>query len=616
MADDDLITFATEEITRIGLIDAGVVEAGFVVRVPQAYPVYDAEYADHIDVIRRWLASDVTNVHPVGRNGMHRYNNQDHSMLTAMLAVENIFGAHHDVWTVNVEAEYHESGHHHGVTPQQSKILDGVSGTGRDVPRLLDRSPLDESSSSGVLGSLAALSRRHTFVRDGFRFGFRNVLNARRRARAVARALSPSALLDHPRVQRASWSLYRFAFSLSKVGWLRRLQFALRDRLSKSRRRVVAVDHLLVGGWNGMSAQRFAEKSGLLLDPSTRLIDSAQVELLRRYDTIGEAVYGDDELRETPYFQRVRLAATISGHHRGARSDEELLQLAREFVDRYRGREIPYRPGRSNASVMPRVRRIDRSDCFEIRDGHHGLAIEAARGTREIEVVVERPTAVTPIQQLLRRMSWLDGQERLYQPVALPEVATWPLMRRCTDRLSMMLDFLNKSEVSDGSKERTYLDVGACYGWFVAQMQSRGFDARGIEQDPLSQTLAPLIYQLDPTRLRAGDAIELLRQQSTKTDIVSCFSMLHHFVLGRSTSTAEELISLLDKVTGDVLFIDTGQSHESWFRLVLPEWTTEYIQQWILANSTFTSVRALGADQDDVAPFEGKYGRTLFACTR
>ena len=66
-----------------------------------------------------------------------------------------------------------------------------------------------------------------------------------------------------------------------------------------------------------------------------------------------------------------------------------------------------------------------------------------------LEVLVERPKSVTPAQRLLRRMSWLDGQERLYQPVALPEVATWPLMRRCTDRLAMMLDFLGHRAAHD-----------------------------------------------------------------------------------------------------------------------------------------------------------------------
>jgi protoporphyrinogen oxidase len=615
MSDDDLVAFATEEITRIGLIPADVVDKGFVVRVPQAYPIYDAGYSEHIEVIRAWLARETPNVHPVGRNGMHRYNNQDHSMLTAMLAVENIFGATHDVWTVNVEAEYHESGHH-GVEPRQSKILDGVSGTGRDVPGLIERDSRTTPPPSGAVNVLAALSRRSPSVRALLRLGFRTILDARRRARALVRSLSPATLGDRPSVQRISWALYRFAFSLSTVGWLRQLQFRLRDRLSRHRRQFVATDRLLVGGWNGMSARRFAETTGLLLDPSTRLTESAQVDLLRRHDTIGTTVYNDEVLIETAYFKRVRAAASISGHHRGARSDEELIQLAREFLDRYQGRTIPYRPGRSSANVLPRVRRIDRSECFEIRDGHHRLAIEAARGAREVEVVVERPTSVTPAQRLLRRMSWLDGQERLYQPVALPEVATWPLMRRCNDRLSMMLDFLGDPSSTDSSIRRTYLDVGACYGWFVSAMHERGYDARGIDQDPLSRTLAPLIYQLDPARLAIGDAAALLRAQNSTVDVVSCFSMLHHFVLGRGSCSAQELIALLDKVTGDVLFLDTGQSHEAWFRLVLPEWTTQYIQHWILENTSFTSVRALGADHDDVAPFAHQYGRTLFACTR
>ncbi len=121
MPDDDLIAFATAEIESIGLISPGEVEAGYVVRIPKAYPVYDSGYAENVEVLRRWLAENATNVHPVGRNGMHKYNNQDHSMFTAMLTVENIFGADNDVWSVNVEDEY---------------IEEGVTNTGRDAPVL------------------------------------------------------------------------------------------------------------------------------------------------------------------------------------------------------------------------------------------------------------------------------------------------------------------------------------------------------------------------------------------------------------------------------------------------------------------------------------------------
>ncbi|MFE9689256.1 NAD(P)/FAD-dependent oxidoreductase [Micromonospora sp. NPDC005806] len=125
--DERLVTLATAELERLGLVRPGCVEAGHVVRMPKAYPVYDERYQRNVDVIRAWLAREVPNVHPVGRNGMHRYNNQDHSMLTAMLTAENIaHGARHDVWTVNVEQEYHE----------QRSSGDGRHGTGRDAPIL------------------------------------------------------------------------------------------------------------------------------------------------------------------------------------------------------------------------------------------------------------------------------------------------------------------------------------------------------------------------------------------------------------------------------------------------------------------------------------------------
>ncbi len=107
MPDDELITLATKELGVLGLIDPKDVEDGAVVRMPKAYPVYDAVYADAVNTIREFVEG-LGNLHLVGRNGMHKYNNQDHSMLTAMLAVKNILGANYDVWEVNVDDEYHE----------------------------------------------------------------------------------------------------------------------------------------------------------------------------------------------------------------------------------------------------------------------------------------------------------------------------------------------------------------------------------------------------------------------------------------------------------------------------------------------------------------------------
>ena len=112
-ADDDaLVELGATELEQLGLAERSRVERGYVVRVPKAYPMYDAGYADQLTTIRGWL-DGVANLQQVGRNGLHRYNNSDHSMLTAMRAVENILdGAQHDLWAVNAESVYLEEEEH------------------------------------------------------------------------------------------------------------------------------------------------------------------------------------------------------------------------------------------------------------------------------------------------------------------------------------------------------------------------------------------------------------------------------------------------------------------------------------------------------------------------
>ena len=106
--DEDLIALGKREIERVGLIAAAEVEDGCVVRVPKSYPIYDSGYKDALSTIRSFLEG-IDNLHTIGRNGLHRYNNQDHSMMTGMLAVRNVvLGEANDLWSVNVDQEYHE----------------------------------------------------------------------------------------------------------------------------------------------------------------------------------------------------------------------------------------------------------------------------------------------------------------------------------------------------------------------------------------------------------------------------------------------------------------------------------------------------------------------------
>jgi protoporphyrinogen oxidase len=107
MSDAELIAQASRELEQIGLAKADQVVDAHIVRQPKAYPVYDTKYKKAVDEISQWMGT-IENLQTVGRNGLHRYNNQDHSMLTGMLAARNIFGERNDLWSVNVERSYHE----------------------------------------------------------------------------------------------------------------------------------------------------------------------------------------------------------------------------------------------------------------------------------------------------------------------------------------------------------------------------------------------------------------------------------------------------------------------------------------------------------------------------
>ena len=109
MDDDKLINLAIQELKKLSLIKTSSSLEGYVVRMPKAYPVYDLDYSSNINLIEEWLSSEHSNIFPIGRNGMHRYNNQDHSMMTAVLSVRNILlGENNNIWKVNVEEDYHE----------------------------------------------------------------------------------------------------------------------------------------------------------------------------------------------------------------------------------------------------------------------------------------------------------------------------------------------------------------------------------------------------------------------------------------------------------------------------------------------------------------------------
>lgn len=125
---EELVQWATQEIVGLGLVaHPDLVEDGTVIRQPKAYPVYDGDYRQHLAVIQQYL-QQFDNLQTIGRNGLHRYNNQDHSMLTGMLAVDSLLGTPHDLWQVNTERSYYED-----FTDRRSSVPDPL---GSDQPAL------------------------------------------------------------------------------------------------------------------------------------------------------------------------------------------------------------------------------------------------------------------------------------------------------------------------------------------------------------------------------------------------------------------------------------------------------------------------------------------------
>jgi len=156
MSDGELIRFATEELERIGLTRGARVLDGCVFRVPKAYPIYDEDYRKSLATIRAFV-DDLENVQTIGRNGLHRYDNQDHAMVTGLLAARNLtHGEHHDLWEVNTDPEYHEVV---GAEVPEADVLAAMEGRiGAIFPRI-DGVALGGAAGavSGVLLSLATL---------------------------------------------------------------------------------------------------------------------------------------------------------------------------------------------------------------------------------------------------------------------------------------------------------------------------------------------------------------------------------------------------------------------------------------------------------------------------
>lgn len=386
----------------------------------------------------------------------------------------------------------------------------------------------------------------------------------------------------------------------------------------------VPLDRLLCGGEQKLSAAQYARHTGNFLRPSTPVSLSPHVNFLREYQLIGGEIFRPQVLAETQYFKHAAECIDTVGEYLTCTYEDQLERVARQFAALYSNEQIEderlaktyFRPPNSIVYVRP----IAYSDCYEVVDGMNQLAIACVRGERDYLVYVMPPAVLTPLQQLLLDSAFCRGNRELYQPVKSPELGReWKTIRRCEDRFALMEAFLKEQNLLP-PVTLSYLDLAFSYGWFVRAFNQLGFEAYGGgEIDWASCEVGRKVYGLEQEQLVRSELVKFLQADRRSYDVVSCLSIVHHFLLGlpyRASIPAEALIRLVDEKTRTLLFFDMGQEHEAWFKEKLKGWNAEHVEEWLRANTSFKKIFRLGTDQDNVPPFEDCYGRTLFACLR
>ncbi len=368
----------------------------------------------------------------------------------------------------------------------------------------------------------------------------------------------------------------------------------------------IDLGNLLMGGEAGYSSASYARITGDLLRPSRPIAESPHAELLKAYRQSGDDLFFPEHFEATSYYKNAATCIELYGHYFDAKDPGDIVVKARNFCDVFSGKAV------ESASPVV-VRRVALSDCYEVVKGQHRLAIASVKGAERVECLVQPAVPVfTPIQQMIMDSNWTMGRPEVYQPIARPELATWPAVRKCSDRFEMMSKWMAQKGIHSGSS----LDICCSYGWFVAEMRRRGFEAFGVDRDTAALSVGRLAYGLDPTANQITDVITFLDKKEKRYDVVSCFSILHHFVRGHMRCSAPDFIRKVDAVTGRVLFLDTGECHEDWFKKVLAGWDAEFITKWLKEHTTFSRIEILGTDSDNVSPYEKQYRRHLFACSR
>lgn len=281
----------------------------------------------------------------------------------------------------------------------------------------------------------------------------------------------------------------------------------------KLQARRISIDNLLCGGEHGLTGLQFAFHSNDLKRTSTPFVNSPHVRFLQGYVELGDKIFEENYFVATDYYRNAIQCIRMFGRYFSATRAEQIQILAKKFAANFRDKPSPDRilegsSTYSTSGMLPEVLPIRYSDCFQVKDGNHRLAIAYMKGAKACLVRVANNPQLTSLQQLLLEVSWNVNQRDLYQPIQSPELGDkWRLVRRCTDRFSMMKAFLSNHPLNKQT-EKSYLDIACNCGWFVKAMQDEGYRAFGLEIDKAARIIGQSVFGLGEQQFYTSEVMD------------------------------------------------------------------------------------------------------------
>ena len=385
------------------------------------------------------------------------------------------------------------------------------------------------------------------------------------------------------------------------------LGFPIKERIQLSK--------LLIGQQAGLSLRIWIGMTKEYARISKLIKDSPYVSYLKS-DINGES--NEELYKKTDYFIMAKICLNHKGHFMGKTTESGIIDWMKEFKKMYYSIKNGHqfysdeleRKGHSKPGTWILVKKIKQSDYYEIVDGHHRCAIEYVIGNTYINVKIV-DESYSYLQEIILKSHQIHDFE-YYQPLNKPEIESWKLIRKCDDRSTMMFNFLTEA----GFDYESYIDLPCSYGYFLSSFKKKGGSVKGVDIDKSSVMIGKIINGFNKDEIIQCDMMEFLDNAEEQYHIVSCLSILHHFVMDYINHSHIALLNNLNKITKKVLFIDTGQAHEKQYAGKLDDWTDEYIIDIIKNNTDFKDVIPLGSDSDNMENQFKNNSRTLFACVK